>query len=97
MGNIFGIIEFFKSEFAVCSANNFLSFGACGKLYLALAGLALLYWSLYGKWWTEGGPSKKEYIKRIRTHSDGTHLSNSEKAAEWEDMQPEHKKTKKKK
>ena len=51
MGNIFGIIEFFKSEFAVCSANNFLSFGACGKLYLALAGLALLYWSLYGKWW----------------------------------------------
>ena len=34
-----------------------------------------------------------EYIKK---HSDGTHLSDSEKAAEWEEMQPE-KKTKKKK
>ena len=43
---------------------------------------------------TGGGLSKKEYIKK---HSDGTHLSDSEKAAEWEDMQPEHKKTKKKK
>ena len=39
-----------------------------------------------------GGLSKKEYIKK---HSDGTHLSDSEKAAEWEEMQPE-KKTKKK-
>ena len=41
---------------------------------------------------TDGGLSKKEYIKK---HSDGTHLSDSEKAAEWEEMQPE-KKTKKK-
>ena len=42
---------------------------------------------------TDGGLSKKEYIKK---HSDGTHLSDSEKAAEWEEMQPE-KKIKKKK
>ena len=35
---------------------------------------------------TDGGLSKKEYIKK---HSDGTHLSDSEKAAEWEEMQPE--------
>ena len=34
MGNIFGIIEFFKSEFAVCSANNFLSFSSCKAIYL---------------------------------------------------------------
>ena len=37
--------------------------------------------------------SIKKYIKK---HSDGTHLSDSEKAAEWEEMQPE-KKIKKKK
>ena len=37
---------------------------------------------------TGGGLSKKEYIKK---HSDGTHLSDSEKAAEWEEMQPEKK------
>ena len=42
---------------------------------------------------TDGGLSKKEYIKK---HSDGTHLSDSEKAAEWEEMQPE-KEIKKKK
>ena len=32
----------------------------------------------------------------LKKHSDGTHLSDSEKAAEWEEMQPE-KKIKKKK
>ena len=42
---------------------------------------------------TDGGLSKKEYIKK---HSDGTHLSDSEKAAEWEEMQPEEKIKKKK-
>ena len=51
MKGLYNIFEYLKNEFEVCSANNFLSFGACGKLYLALAGLALLYWSLYGKWW----------------------------------------------
>ena len=37
---------------------------------------------------TDGGLSKKEYIKK---HSDGTHLSDSEKAAEWEEMSPKRK------
>ena len=69
-GNIFGIIEFFKSEFAVCSANNFLSFGACGKLYLALAALALLYWSLYGKWWKEAEAKYPQTLKENKKEED---------------------------
>ena len=67
------------------------------KLILALGGLiaaaAFAAENRKKRQDTGGGLSKKEYIKK---HSDGTHLSDSEKAAEWEEMQPE-KKTKKKK
>ena len=77
MGNIFGIIEFFKSEFAVCSANNFLSFGACGKLYLALAALALLYWSLYGKWWKEAEAKYPQTLKENKKEEDPKKIDKS--------------------
>ena len=60
------------------------------KLILALGGLiaaaAFAAENRKKRQDTGGGLSKKEYIKK---HSDGTHLSDSEKAAEWEEMQPE--------
>jgi len=50
MKGIYNLFEFLKSEFAVCSANNFLSFNACGITYLVLGVVIFCVIASYYRW-----------------------------------------------
>ena len=50
MKGIYNIFEFLKSEFAVCSANNFLSFSECRAIYLFVGLIIFINIAIHFEW-----------------------------------------------